>query len=74
MKATLYSDTIRTTLAELGFIGTNPNWVEAWMRLEHPTLDGLSRSQFKSEVKIAVECIHAASDADSINLARSYGM
>lgn len=74
MKTTAYSDTIRTTLAKTGHIGVNPNWVEGWMRLEHPTLDGLSASQFTREVKTAVDCIKASSEAENVSLARSYGM
>lgn len=74
MRTTLYSDAIRTTLAEIGHIGVNPNWVEAWMRLEHPTLDGLSARQFRGEVQVAVDCIRASSEAENSSLARSYGL
>ncbi len=69
----MYRDMIREQLARSGFVGTNPDWVEAWMRLEHGTLDGLSQSQFKSEVGIAVQCIRAATTAENESLAQSFG-
>jgi hypothetical protein len=32
----------------------DPRHVEAWMRLEHPTLDGLSRQEFTEAVYAAL--------------------
>lgn len=51
----------------------DPAHIEAWMRLEHPTLDGLG-GRFAREVAIAVECIDAAGIAESNKLARSFGL
>ena len=51
----------------------DPAHIEAWMRLEHPTLDGLG-VRFAREVAIAVECIDAAGIAQSDELARSFGL
>jgi hypothetical protein len=52
----------------------DPAHVEAWMRLEHPTLDGLSPERFAGEVRVAVDCIQAAGDEECDALARSYGL
>jgi hypothetical protein len=70
-----YAQPIRETLAKLGRIGAaNPRWIEAWMRLEHGCLDGLSADEFRAEVKIALECIEAGPLADSESLAQSMGL
>jgi len=53
--------------------GPDPAHVEAWMRLEHPTLDDLG-VRFACEVAVAVECIRAAGIAESDDLARSFGL
>ena len=44
------------------------------MRLEHGCLNGLSASQFTTEVKIALECIAAGPVSDSESLAQSMGL
>lgn len=70
-----YQMMIRESMAALGRIGAaDPRLVEGWMRLEHPTLDSLSRSQFDAEVKIALDCIAAGPLSDSEALATSYGL
>ena len=51
----------------------NPRHIEAWMRLEHGCLDGLSASQFRAEVKIALECIAASTPEENESLAQSEG-
>lgn len=69
----IYQTDIRDTLGRMGWEHLDPRWVEAWMRSEHPTLDGLSRERFNVEVSIAAVC--AANDvAMSEKLARSYGL
>jgi hypothetical protein len=50
----------------------DPRHIEAWMRLEHSTLDGLSFTQFKQDVEIAIDCIKGAGFAASESLAASY--
>ena len=42
----------------------NPRFIEAWMRLEHPTLNGLGPAQ----------CVKAATNADNEALAKSFGL
>ena len=51
-----------------------PRLVEAWMRLEHPTLDGVSAAEFEREIDEALECIRAAGLDDSEALAASFGL
>jgi hypothetical protein len=71
----LYQQMVRESMAGAGRIGAaDPRHVEAWMRLEHGCLDGLSRSQFDAEVRIAIECIAAGPLADSESLATSMGL
>jgi hypothetical protein len=70
-----YQQMIRESMASAGRIGAaDPRHVEGWMRIEHGCLDGLSRSQFDAEVRIALECIAAGPLADSEALAASYGL
>ena len=52
----------------------DPRHVEAWMRLEHPTLDGLSRRAFDEAVQEALACARAAGPDESEALAASFGL
>jgi len=69
MEPTFYQRRIaeRTTAVD-------PRHVEAWMRLEHPTLDDLSRAEFEREVDNAVVAIATAGPDDSEALAASFGL
>jgi hypothetical protein len=70
-----YEQLIREDLARIGRVGAaDPRHIEAWMRLEHDTLDGLSPQQFMDEVETALACIEAGPLADSERLARSLGL
>lgn len=73
-----YASLIRELLVERGATGYDPRHVEAYIRLEHRTLDGLSRKQFKWEVGIAVECIRQVTAEEGIEsvevLANTYGL
>jgi hypothetical protein len=51
-----YTPLIREILAREGYLGLDPEGVEEWMRVEHPTLDHLDRARFTDEVRIAAEC------------------
>lgn len=74
-RTTPYTAEIRASLARLGKAGAAPpHHVEAWLRLEHGTLDHLSRTAFDHEVELALECIAAASAEETEDLARSYGL
>jgi len=70
-----YEQLIRDAMARAGRVGAaDPRHVEAWLRLEHGCLDGLSPAQFRAEVNVALRCITACPLADSESLARSYGL
>jgi hypothetical protein len=70
-----YQNAIRETMATIGRVGAaDPRHVEAWMRIEHGCLDGLSRSRFTTEIEIALACIAAGPTADSESLAQSFGL
>jgi hypothetical protein len=52
----------------------DPRHVEAYMRLEHGTLDRLSPQQFRAEVALAVACIAEGGTEAAEKLAKSYGL
>ena len=54
--------------------GYDPRHIEAYIRLAHSTLDGLSREQFRKEVEIGKACYHAAGHADAERCAKSFGL
>jgi len=54
--------------------GVDTRHFEAWMRLEHATLDGLSRAEFDAAVEEALTCIRAAGADQSEMLAASFGL
>lgn len=69
-----YRERISETLARAGFIGQyDPRHVEAFMRGEHPTLDGLSTSEFGREVLSAAKCVDAGGKALAEDVAQSFG-
>ncbi len=69
-----YQQTIREMAALLGCIGINPRHVEAWMRVEHSTLDWMDRERFRTEVERAIACIDHAGTEKSESLAQSFGL
>ncbi len=69
-----YTTLIREYAALLGYAGTDPAHIEAWMRVEHGTLDALSPARFRAEVLVAIDCVRAAAAADNDALAASYGL
>jgi hypothetical protein len=70
----MYEQMIREAMARLGRIGEqHPAIVEAWMRVEHGTLDGLSKEQFQREVAISLDCAAQATTKENESIARSYG-
>jgi hypothetical protein len=66
-----YQDLIRETLARQGKIGTDPYWVEAWMRVEHDTLDHLGGTDWDDEVRIATACTENTTPEENDKLAWS---
>jgi hypothetical protein len=70
-----YRQMIRETMARTGHVATaDPRHVEAWMRLQHGCLDGLSSQQFTDEVSIALRCVAAGPLSNSEALAASFGL
>jgi hypothetical protein len=64
-----YSDAITAVAPD-----ADPRHVEAWMRLEYPTLDGLSPERFAAEVHVALACIAEAGPDESEALTASFGL
>jgi hypothetical protein len=52
----------------------DPRHVEAFMRLEHSTLDGLHPEQFAREVQIACACINQIGHEQAEKTAESMGL
>ena len=52
----------------------DPRHVEAWMRLAHPTLDGLSRNEFLAAMYEALGQVRDAGPTESEALAASFGL
>jgi hypothetical protein len=50
-----------------------PNWIEAWMRVEYPTLDHLTPAQFDEQVRIAFICIQQSTAEQNAKLSASFG-
>lgn len=70
----MYDQTIKEEAIKQGYIGVGPRHLEAWMRLEHSTLDGLTKTQFSREVHTGIVCVQQAGIEASENLAKSFGM
>jgi len=52
----------------------DPSHVEAWMRLEYPTLDGLTRQEFTEAMYAALASAIDAGPEESETLAASFGL
>ena len=53
---------------------TDPRHVEAWMRIEHPTPDGLSEAEFVRAMHEALAAVIDAGSEESERLAVSFGL
>jgi hypothetical protein len=51
----------------------DPRHIEAYMRVEHNTLDKLSPSRFKSEVMLACMCVDEGGAEMAEKIAKSFG-
>jgi len=69
-----YAEKIREEIARQGHIGVDPRHVEGYMRLEHPTLDGLDIRQFRSEVSIGIVCVRADGAVNAERNAKTFGL
>jgi hypothetical protein len=71
----MYQQTIKEILAAQGCVGKyDPRHIEAYMRLEHSTLDGLSLSKFKREVTLCAQCVDEGGRDAAERNARSFGL
>jgi len=69
-----YQEMIRQVLVSESCAGMDPRHIEAYMRVGHPTLDGLSYPEFRFEVAVAIECIAAGGVQGAEALAKSFGL
>lgn len=69
-----YSDLIAEIAGKLGRGNVNPRWVEAFMSLEYPSLNSISRESFEREVKVAINCIDALGPEKAEQCAQSFGL
>ena len=70
-----YQQAIREELAKVGMVGAaDPRHIEGYMRLEHPTLNGLSSERFTFEVGIGLACVRADGVEAAERNARSFGL
>ena len=69
MAKSLYQDRIKSLAPEF-----DARHVEAFMRVEHGTLDALSPRQFDEEIWIACACIEEGGADMAESIAKSYGL
>ena len=70
----MYHTMIREEMARIGRVGAYPpHEVEAFMRLEHPTLDALSASQFRAEVATSLARLDTMDATERAAFADSMG-
>lgn len=69
-----YAFQIRAALGRLGYPHLDPALVEAWVRVDCPTLDHLNASAFDAQVKASAICTTITPLADSITLADAMGL
>lgn len=72
MSRSFYREMIQKIL-ELDRLTADPGEVEAWMRLEHGTLDSLGLGAFEHEVRTGARMCRDY-PKESTELARSYGL
>lgn len=69
-----YHSMITDHLAKARRADVDPRHVEAWMRVEHTTLDGLSFAAFHAETIVAADATAEAGPDASEALAASFGL
>jgi hypothetical protein len=73
-RKSIYHDLINDRLAGLNKADFDPRHIEAYMRLEHSTLDGLALDAFTQEIEIAIACIAHDGLANAERCAKSFGL
>lgn len=71
--ASFYQTQIKKALEQKG-IEADPRHIEAFMRLEHPTLNHLSAAEFAEEINIGLACIAEVGDEEAERTAQSFGL
>jgi hypothetical protein len=71
---THYQKHIAEITQRLGKGHLDPRHIEAYIRLEHPTLNGLSAEHFEQEVRTGIACCDAVGEERAEALARSFGL
>ena len=69
-----YNQKIKEEIAKQGHLGIDARHVEAYIRLEHSTLDGLSISKFKKEISTGIQCVQIDGTKNAENLAKTFGL
>lgn len=69
-----YHHVIAPMLARRGRLDVDPRHIEAFIRIEHPTLDHLDRQRFSNEVTIALLCVDEVGPAEAEQHALSAGL
>lgn len=69
----LYADSIQEILDEMGR-EADPRHIEAYIRLEHSTMDHLSAQRLRLETQVALGCIDLEGTEIAESLAKSYGL
>ena len=70
----MYAQAIREECSRQGYIGMDPRHIEAYMRIEHSTLDNLSRAQFRAEVGLCIQCVLAGGEVAAEEAAQSFAL
>jgi len=70
----MYQRMIRERLENMGCVNYDPRHIEAYMRLENSTLDGLSSTHFNREIKVSIKCIQMEGIEMAESLAVSFGL
>lgn len=70
----MYADLIKEIAVKQGHPDANPRWIEGYMRLEYPSLNGVSRDSFEREVVIGIACIEEGGPEQAEECAKSFGL
>lgn len=70
----MYQRMIAERMERMNIAGVDPRHIEAFMRCEHGTLDGISPDQFNAEVQTCAACVGKVGQEQSESLAASYGL
>jgi len=70
----MYQKMIKEILKRLDRGYMDPRHVEAYMRLLHGTLDGISQEQLDRSARLCSSCVQAEGIRKAEELAQSYGL